>query len=256
MFQSEQFTDKIEQFNKRKNTLKNSIKLKTIDYVISCTIICFIIGLSCYFSGYSKQIGGKIMKQINVVVIKLCFIDNNNDYEGMYVKQINGQINERITCNVKTGYTFDTIEQCKKILSDKYYVGSNHTVYYNKINDICLTHTEANTISIVGFIFIIFTCVLYLTACIFYKKLNVNWYSDEKIIEMQNELKEIELNLLKINKYIEEENNKINNILNNNDVICTSATLINNVRMASVIPYEPINTNNISHATKIEHSNV
>ena len=210
--QNEISVKKIKKYETKKKYEQNALD-QTYEYKINqIIIILFIVGILCYFSGNSKMVGGRIFKHINVTVTKLCNMNNDDDMidiEPIISKQINGDI----SCNVKTGYYFDSSLDCNNKLSDKYYIGSNHSVYYDSFNKTCMTYSEANTISFVGFLFLVLTAVLVGCKQIFKTQLKM------KIINNERKINKIQDDILRINCLISSEKLLIEQNLNKQHMI-------------------------------------
>ena len=199
---------KFEELELEKKSLQRSLIEIYMPYAIIFIIISFIIGMSFYFSGYSKYVGGKPMERIDVTILKMCYntinddnrrLFNRNNWE-IYAKQINGTH----TCNIKTGYNLPKKSDCTKLFSDRFAVGTNHSVYYNDFNDTCITFAHANALSSIGFAFFLITVVLIALTYIYRKELNDFIEKDE---EKRNHIR---FRIQVIDVEIEEENNRIN----------------------------------------------
>jgi hypothetical protein len=225
---------------------------------IILVIIFFIIGMSCYFSGYSKYVGGKPMKHIDVTILKMCYNSNDRTFDDweIYARQINGGK----TCNIKTGYDLNKKSDCTKLFSNRFAVGSNHTVYYNEFNDTCMTYTQANTLSIIGFIFFMFVVISMILICIYSKELN------EFIINDDRERERIRFRIQEINVEIQEEYDKINDhrtrirtIVENNNSNNSNNTETNGrqIEMNGITYYAtPVESNDIEKNTPVAIANV
>ncbi len=106
---------------------------------------------------------------------KLCY---NVAQAHFVLKGITGNMN--ITYTIATGYDFTSKSKCETILTKKYIVGNIYEMYYNNIQDTIYTKTYANTISTIGFIFIMLSC----TIMIFYF---VELYHYKTYIDIDNQ---------------------------------------------------------------------
>jgi len=202
---------KLEQLRDNKRSYKDSLDETHMPHAIIWIVITFIIGMSCYFSGYSKYVGGKLMEHIDVTILKMCYNNIKDKYKDddhpfkrnhweIYAKEING----KHSCNIKTGYNLPKKSDCTKLFSNRFAVGTNHSVYYNDANNTCMTFTQANTLSIIGFTFFLVTAISIILTCIYQKELN------DFIIKDENKRNDIQLRIQEIDVEIQEENNRIN----------------------------------------------
>lgn len=148
--------DRLEELRTDASMARSRLNEKKGDCYYVILIFTFIIGMSCYFSGYSEYIGGKPMESILVKIEKVCYKTDNSYWE-IYSKEVNGGHR----CNIKTADLVFSKETCEDYYSEKFAVGTTHNVYYNPTNGVCLTYKKASVISIVGFVFLILTVVIY-----------------------------------------------------------------------------------------------
>ncbi len=234
-------------------------------------VILIIISFSCYFSGWSNIVGGKLMLRKKFEITSVCtnniingtssngvygyFNISENYYKYKYGKSgyecdLNGC---KYICELYTGYSHHSRFDCLREFENKYKVGSFYDIYYNNFgNNNCMTISEANTLSIVGFcIFIIFIVfLLRIFVCVLYTHPLI---MSDRSINIANEL-EIFQNTLLNEATQNSVNNTIilrNNILQNNTF--ELGQLLNNTLSYKIIPKQN-NENNTNYITNNENN--
>ncbi len=216
------------------------------------SIITFIIGCVCYFSGWSNIVGGIQMTKEIFEVTNLCEYDEND-----FGEQINHIVygyfnisnsNKMNKCELETGYELSTHKECVHKFGNKYHIGSLHNIYYDHgaSNDLnrCVTVSEANTLAIVGFSFLILSAILFLFAYfVWYPK----WI---KNIKEKNELWQTNFDVLK-NKLLvlSQQNNIKNNKLLQNDTL-------KNIDLTDIELTEKNNANNNANNFQLNNNDI
>lgn len=158
--------------------------------LIICFMILFIIGFPIYMSGCNKKIGGGCSTTYDIVPAKViggCHQIhtityrndeyNDNGLEPIPIPYTYGDCRVKMSYkNNKKCYLFRSDDDhcnnyitdiydynnCNRLNNHSYPIGSEHTIYVNKQNDICYSHHYVSVLSKIGLSFIIisFVCLL------------------------------------------------------------------------------------------------
>ncbi len=168
-----------------KNT-KFEVKLQHHEFswcMIALLTILFLISLSCYFSGWSN-VGGIPMTHKKFEIMSICennkgiygyFNISENYYKYKYNKisvseHVCNSTGCKYMCELFTGYTYNSKLDCLRIYESKYKINSVHDIFYDDSGEHnCITISESNTLSMVGFCtFIVLIVLLLLYMCALY----------------------------------------------------------------------------------------
>ena len=192
--------DKI--YFRERNTKCYYIEPDDIISLFYCMSFLFlIIGCSCYFSGWSYVGGNSNIEQKMLLVTELCSKEHNifgyfNVTGGIY------------KCNVETGYRFDSKLDCLNTLGARFALNTIQNIAFDPNTDRCMTIQESNTLSKVGFSFLILFVVSFV--CVYFKYQKI-----VESIENHNKLCKDNYDLLKV-------------LLANNGVIPDNIMVTNN----------------------------